>query len=100
MPTVTSDWVLAEFLNGTSRRSLRGPASGLVRALTASTRATVLEADRASWSRAFGLYAGRPDKSWSFIDCTSIVACEARGIRDVFTHDRHFEQAGLAILIP
>ena len=48
----------------------------------------------------FEFYRHRPDKAWSLVDCSSIQICGERGIRHVFTRDRHFTQAGLALLLP
>ena len=98
-PLVTSDWVLAEFLGGASSVAARSAASALVRQLRASRRAMVIEASREGWDRAFDLYASRPDKEWSLVDCASMLACREGGIERVFTSDHHFEQAGFAILL-
>jgi predicted nucleic acid-binding protein len=39
------------------------------------------------------------DKDWGFVDCTSIVLAKFLGIKDVFSTDHHFEQAGFTILL-
>jgi predicted nucleic acid-binding protein len=46
-----------------------------------------------------GLYRNRPDKGYSLVDCISFVVMRERGVIDVFTHDRHFEQEGFRRLI-
>ncbi len=96
---VTTEWVLAEFLNGSSRPPLRAAALGLVNALRTSARVSIDHASHDAWERTLALYADRPDKSWSFVDCASVLACEGRRIRRVLTHDQHFAQAGLEVLI-
>jgi predicted nucleic acid-binding protein len=98
-PLVTSDWVLAEFLGGASRPPLRASAMGMVAALKSSSRMTVIEATRADWERAFTFFCDHHDKSWSLIDCTSMLICRDRGIQRVFTYDHHFRQFGLSALL-
>ncbi len=62
-------------------------------------RSLVLPATHRDRVEAFELMRSRPDKSWSFVECASILACQRRSISRVFTHDRHFTQAGLRILL-
>jgi uncharacterized protein len=96
---VTSDWVLAELGNylaeGPNRR-LWGP---LVRALSAEQRVEIVSADHPSFLDAFRLYVRRPDKSWSFTDCTSFGLMKSRKITEALTTDHHFEQAGFTVLL-
>ncbi len=96
---VTSEWVLAElgnYLAEGSNRRLLGP---LVRALSTEERVEIVPADHSSFLGAFSLYSRRRDKSWSFTDCTSFCRMKARQITDALTTDRHFEQAGFAVLL-
>jgi predicted nucleic acid-binding protein len=39
------------------------------------------------------------DKEWSFTDCVSFAAMQEMNIRDAFTTDHHFRQAGFAALL-
>lgn len=96
---VTSDWVLAEFLGGAAKQSHRAAAIGIVGSLRRSTVSYVLPASRSWWDQSFELFKHRPDKGWSLIDCTTIVACKERGIESVFAHDHHFAQAGFSVLL-
>lgn len=96
---VTSQWVLAEFLGRACVPSLRGAAIKDVHRVLASPSTEVLPATGQSWQEAFELYQARPDKAWSLVDCTSILACRARGIQRVLTQDHHFLQAGLTVLL-
>jgi len=41
----------------------------------------------------------RLDKSYSFVDCASMVICKERGIEEVLTADHDFEQEGFRILL-
>jgi uncharacterized protein len=97
---VMSDAVLSEFLSLTSPRPLRAAGIAAVDAYMNSPRFTVVPATRRAFLRAVDLYRSRPDKEWSLVDCSSILICQERGIRRVFTSDRHFRQAGFDILLP
>lgn len=96
---VTSQWVLAEFLGRACTPSLRPAAIKDVQRVLASPSTEVVAATSQSWSEAFELYQSRPDKSWSLVDCSSILVCRARGIERVLTQDHHFAQAGLNVLL-
>jgi hypothetical protein len=97
---VLSDAVLLEFLSLTSPRPLRAAGIASIDAFFASPRVTIIPATRRAFLRAFDLYRSRPDKEWSLVDCSSILICQERAIRRVFTSDRHFRQAGFDILLP
>jgi predicted nucleic acid-binding protein len=45
------------------------------------------------------LFRRRSDKQWSFTDCVSFVVMRELRIRDAFTTDNHFEQAGFSVLL-
>ena len=49
--------------------------------------------------KGYELYRKMGDKEWGLVDCTSIVVSREMGITEIFTTDRHFEQAGFAILL-
>lgn len=94
---VTSEWVLSELLAYAAAPPLRSAA---LRALdTLAGEAEVISADHGSFKVGLNLYRSRLDKSWSLVDCISIVVCRAKKIERVFTHDRHFAQAGLRVLL-
>lgn len=48
---------------------------------------------------AAALFRRRADKEWSFTDCVSFVLMQELRIRDAFTTDHHFRQAGFEPLI-
>ena len=96
---VTSQWVLAEFLNSAAGGPLRGSAISDVNRLLNSPVTDIVPATSQSWSTAFDLYQARSDKGWSLVDCSSILICQQRGIRRILTHDRHFEQAGFEAML-
>ena len=44
------------------------------------------------------LYAARPDKGYSLTDCISMATMRKKGLTEVLTNDRHFEQEGFRAL--
>ena len=48
---------------------------------------------------AAGLFRRHADKEWSFTDCVSFTLMRELRIRDAFTTDHHFRQAGFAPLL-
>ncbi|MBI3049038.1 MAG: PIN domain-containing protein [Acidobacteria bacterium] len=96
---VTSQWVLTEFLGSAATGELRRAAIADTRRLLVSDRTEIVGASETGWRAAFELYESRLDKDWSLVDCSSILICQAREIRRVFTHDHHFEQAGFQRLL-
>jgi predicted nucleic acid-binding protein len=51
--------------------------------------------DNAAWN----LLKDRPDKTWSLVDCASMIVMKNMGIQKTFTNDHHFEQAGFSITL-
>lgn len=98
-PLLVTEWILAEFLSSAARPPLRDLAIQTVERFRQLPRAEIVAASHADWEKGYDLYKSRPDKSWSLVDCISILLCKERGIRDVFSADKHFEQAGLRILV-
>jgi predicted nucleic acid-binding protein len=96
---VTTEWVLAELLGSTAKRRLRTRGLQLVRQILRDPLISVIPSGPASFAAALRLYEQRRDKEWSLVDCGSVLACEATGVRDVFTADHHFEQAGFTALL-
>lgn len=65
---------------------------------SAALQFNVLPADRPLFIAGLDLYATRPDKEYSLVDCMSMVVMEERGIRHVLTNDHHFTQAGFIVV--
>src|SRR5205823_7760908 len=96
---MTTEWVLTEFLGKSAKQPLRSVAATAVHRLVSQARVEVIVATHDDWQRGLALYEARLDKDWSLVDCLSILVCKDRGIKDVFTGDRHFQQARLRILL-
>lgn len=48
---------------------------------------------------AAGLFRRHEDKEWSFTDCVSFILMREFKVRDAFTTDHHFRQAGFTPLL-
>jgi predicted nucleic acid-binding protein len=96
---ITTEWVLLEVANSLSKRRFRKAAIRLIEAIYRSPSIRVVRADPYLWERAWDLYKKSRDKDWSLTDCTSFVVMRDEGVRQAFTTDRHFEQAGFVKLL-
>jgi uncharacterized protein len=97
---VTTDEVLAEYLAFFSgaRPSVRVQVGSNVVRLITSPTIVVIPQSRESFLAGLELYRARPDKGYSLTDCISMHAMRQRGITEVLTNDRHFEQEGFKAL--
>lgn len=75
---VTTNWVLAETGNYLSPLSHRRIFVEFVRLLRTDPATVVLPADAATFDAGFNLYARRPDKEWSLVDCISFAVMTGR----------------------
>lgn len=92
---------LGELLTYASNQgeAARLEAASVVERVLTSPNFDVLEEDRRLFDAARDLYRRRPDKSYSMIDCMSMIVCREQSITEVLTGDRDFEREGLAILL-
>jgi predicted nucleic acid-binding protein len=58
----------------------------------------MIHVDAGTFDAAWSLFLERPDKRWSFTDCTSFALMERLEIRSALTFDRNFREAGFATL--
>jgi predicted nucleic acid-binding protein len=96
---LTTQWVLTEFLNALQRPPARTLAIQMVEQLHQSKRVQIIPSSAEDWREGYALYQNRPDKAWSLVDCISIHLCQHHSIREVFTSDHNFLQAGYLILL-
>lgn len=101
LPLVTTDAVVDELETFFAEKGpeLRTMVSKYVQELEDNPNLTVLPGSREVTRKARKLYAERPDKGYSSVDCNSMVVMKDRGIRLVLTNDEHFEQEGLVALL-
>ena len=98
---VTTETVLIELLNYFSEYGAE------MRQLVVDTSRDILvdlEIEYISHSpeiflEALDFYEKRSDKGYSLTDCISMTVMKNLGLREILTHDNHFEQEGFTILI-
>jgi predicted nucleic acid-binding protein len=95
-----TDWIIAETGNGLARTSARVHFVDAVELLRVSPRAHLLSVSPQLIENALDLYTSRSDKTWGLVDCASMLVMQEHGVDEVFTNDRHFEQAGFQRLLP
>ena len=93
----TTDYVMDETL--TLLRARRGlPAAHQLASLVdSSPNVELVWVGEERYRQALELMMSYRDKEWSFTDCTSFVVMRELGIRDAFTFDANFAQAGFQI---
>lgn len=98
---LTTDEVLAEFLNALSRggEHLRRQAAKMVRAILDNPNVKVLPQTRDSFLRGVAFYEQRADKEYSLTDCISMNAMKSESVTKILTNDRHFLQEAFEVLI-
>jgi predicted nucleic acid-binding protein len=98
---VTTEAVLVEVLNAFAARHalLRQAAAVQVQRILANPQTEVVSETHDDFMAGFALYLDRPDKQYSLTDCISMQIMRARAIREVLTHDHHFEQEGFVPLL-
>lgn len=100
-PMVTSEAVLVEFLNFFSafRPAIRREAAHVAAEIYEGTSIEVVGSSARLFRQAHRLYERRLDKTYSMVDCMSMVIMRTRDITEVLTNDDHFAQEGFAILL-
>lgn len=98
---VTTDAVLIEILNYFSNfgPTTRRKIAVVVHEILSNNEFTVIEQSRPAFLKGLELYEARLDKGYSLTDCISMNVCRELGIKEILTHDRHFEQEGFKILL-
>ncbi len=98
---VTSELVIAEFLNGMARfgRESRRRSADTASRFYANENLIVIRLQDIPLATAIQRYAARLDQRWSLVDCHSFLIMEQRGITDALAYDRDFEQAGFRALL-
>jgi predicted nucleic acid-binding protein len=98
---VTTTSVLVEFLtflSGSGER-IRDAAARYFDDLRSAVEFLVVPDGPMLFESGLELFRDRGDKSYSMTDCMSMVVCRERGITDVLTYDRDFEQGGFVALM-
>ncbi|MGD9855194.1 MAG: type II toxin-antitoxin system VapC family toxin [Planctomycetaceae bacterium] len=98
-PSLVTEYVLWEVVNGLSQRRNRDRAHAVVEQIRCDEDCRLIPASSQLLSAGLDLHRNRPDKEWSLTDCISFVVMEQQGISRALTYDHHFEQAGFEALL-
>lgn len=98
IPLLTTDFILDETVTYLRKRAGFRTSVGAGEAMFESHGARLLFLDETLIRSAWDRYRKYADKEYSFTDVTSFLVMEQLGIRQAFTFDRHFSQAGFQIV--
>ncbi len=96
---LTTEFVLMEVADALAKSECRPRVRGFVLHLRKAAACEIIPASRELFDRALELYHQYLDKEWTLTDCSSVLVIRERGLTDVLTADRHFEQAGFNALL-
>jgi predicted nucleic acid-binding protein len=98
---VTTEDVLVEVLTyfGGYGPEARRTAARAVRAILDDPQVQVIPHTSDTFMKGLELYEARLDKSYSMVDCMSMHLMREHDLRDVLTHDQHFDQEGFNTLL-
>jgi uncharacterized protein len=98
---ITSELVMVEFLNHFSRagHGARKQAAETWTKIEKSSRIDLVSSSDDLLRQARFMYENLLDKSWSLVDCASMIVMRSKKITEVLTSDHHFEQAGFRALM-
>ena len=98
---LTSEMVLTELLNAfcTRGKFFRQMVLNVVDDLRSDPNVEIIPQSPELFEQAYQYYRQRPDKQYSLTDCASMVIMKEKGIDQVLTHDRHFQQDGFIALL-
>jgi predicted nucleic acid-binding protein len=99
MIVITSAWVMSELAAYLADPPNRALFTTLLSGMRENPLVEFIEAAAEPFDAGAELYAQRPDKQWSLVDCISFVLMEREGITEALSGDRHFEQAGFKALL-
>jgi len=91
---LTSDYILNETITLLRFRKGADPASKFADKVFRSRSVSIVWIDSLIFDEALKLLRKRPDKKWSFPDCTSFIIMEQLNVKEAFAYDQNFEQAG------
>jgi predicted nucleic acid-binding protein len=96
----TTEEVLTEYLNYFAAwgPQLRNKVAINVHSMMESQTVEIVPQTTDSFRTGLDLYRTRLDKGYSLTDCISMQTMRQRGITEVLTNDRHFEQEGFRAL--
>jgi predicted nucleic acid-binding protein len=95
----TTEYVLVETASMLCQGVDRDAYVELVRDLESDPSVKIIPASGRLFRAGFEMFAARPDKEWSLVDCISFVVMKQGRLEEALTTDRHFVQAGFRALL-
>ncbi len=96
---IVTEFILLELGNSLANVVDRPLFTNFPSSLQKDPNTIVIPASHELFQQGCDLFAKRPDKNWSLVDCTSFVVMEEHGLVEALTADHHFEQAGFSVLL-
>ncbi len=94
LPLITSDYVMDETVTLLQSRVGHNYAVSFLDTLQTSQQIQLIYLTSSNIAETIKLFRNRPDKGWSFTDCSSFVLMHEYQIQVAFAFDEHFQQAG------
>jgi len=91
---VVTEYVLVELGGTLSKTRDRKTYVPFVQHLLGDPSTLFIPASGDLFQRGLALFAARPDKDWSLVDCISFVVMKQHRLTNALTADDHFKQAG------
>jgi uncharacterized protein len=91
---ITSDYILDETFTLMRKRAGGDCVRRFVSGLEASPSVQPIWVTPTQYQAALELFVGQGNRTWSFTDCTSFAIMRELGIRQAFTFDADFREAG------
>jgi hypothetical protein len=96
---VTTDYILDETATLLKARNYRHLLHEFFETVFASAACQVEWTDAERFHSVTKYFLKHIDQQWSYTDCLSFRVMKERGLREAFTKDAHFEQAGFVPLL-
>jgi len=91
---LTSDYILDEVITLLRIRKGVEPSFKFANKVLRSKSVSIIWINGLIFDAALKLLKQRPDKKWSFTDCTSFIIMSQLNVKEAFAFDQNFEQAG------
>jgi len=96
---LTTRAILIEIGDAMAGQRRRKAGTVMLESLENDDNLEIFPSNEELYSKAFDLFASRPDQEWGMTDCISFVVMRDEKITEALTTDSHFEQAGFVALM-
>ena len=94
LPLITTDYIMDETVTLLQSRVGHRYAVRFLDTLKTSQQTHLIYLKPSHIAETIKLFRERPDKGWSFTDCSSFVLMQEYQIQIAFAFDEHFKQSG------